>query len=240
MVKRFFDQPIKAITLVGMSGVGKTHFAAKLERWGWRNHSCDYFIGAEKLKLEVTPQDLSALSAFIGKLGDPKKGGLPLAEFKARQKLYYDAECDSLDAACDLAEDAAQNFVNDASGSLCEIEDEALIARLAERTLFVYIEASEQENARILERARNYPKPLFFPPSRFDAWLAEYMKEKSLVSSDKVEPEDFARWVFPRLFESRLPKYQRLAELYGVTISSKDLHAGESEDGFMGLLRDVL
>jgi len=31
----------KAITLMGMSGVGKSHFSMQLAQWGWGHYSCD-------------------------------------------------------------------------------------------------------------------------------------------------------------------------------------------------------
>lgn len=124
----------KAITLLGMSGAGKTHFSQRLAAWGWEHYSCDFEI-AKRLGIEVSVDDLSALSSFIGQVGDEAKGGLPIEEFKRRQKLYIDAE---MQALRDVPYGAGR-LVNDSTGSFCEIEDEMLIAEVADKLSLIHI-----------------------------------------------------------------------------------------------------
>ena len=47
--KEFLDNPNKAITLLGMSGVGKTTLANKLPKSKWFHYSGDYRIGTKYL-----------------------------------------------------------------------------------------------------------------------------------------------------------------------------------------------
>ncbi|MGB4056781.1 MAG: ATPase [Alphaproteobacteria bacterium] len=234
--REFLDQERKAVTLMGMSGVGKTYLACQLKGWGWDFYSCDYEIGTKHLNIPVTPEDLSLLSGYIGKLGNPAMGGMGLAEFKKRQKAYYDAEC----AAVEAIGGSKKNFVNDSTGSLCEIMDEGVIRRLGAKTLIVYIQSDEAHNRTVIERARLYPKPLFFPPAKFDEWLAEYLGAKGLSGADDIVPDEFSRWVFPRLLESRLPKYQKIADTYGVTIPAADLKDVKSERDFVDVVAAAL
>jgi len=225
----------KAITLLGMSGAGKTHFSQRLAAWGWVHYSNDFEI-AGSLGINVEIDDLSALSAFVGQVGDETKGGLNLAEFIHRQKLYYGAECSVLEnMPIESAQKGSGKFVNDSTGSFCEIEDEGLIARVAEKTLLVYIETDEATQAEVIARAVEYPKPLYFPTAKLNDWLDEYCAARR-VDVDKIEPNDFSAWVFPKLFESRLPKYERLAEQYGVKVSAADLHGCQSEAAFLELI----
>lgn len=241
---QFLNQPKKAITVIGMSGLGKTHISCFLSQNGWTHYSCDEVIGRDYLSgfldKPVTKKDLSSLSRFIGKLGDQRKGGLPIVEFKRRQKLYYDAECDALRQVQDELMRSPGHFINDSTGSLCEIEDAALIEQLGQKTVFVYIRASDDDETRILERAAIHPKPLFFPPAQFDAWLEEYTKLEQIARVGDLDPDAFARWVFPVLFKSRLPKYQRLADLYGVTIEADDLKSVETGEDFIDLIAKAL
>ena len=240
----------KAVTLMGMSGVGKSYLGNLMSHWGWTYYSCDYIIGTKYLADEkvdgvtigskVKAEDLSILSRFIGQLGDPEKGGLPLEEFKRRQKLYYDAECASLDNVAASIEKSPGSFVNDSTGSLCEIEDEALLSRVGAATLFVYLEAGRQDEKLVLQNAQDYPKPLFFPPAQFDAWLAEYMDARGIKDAGLIDPPNFSRWVFPRLFAERLPKYRRLADQYGVTVLASDMRAVRTEKDFITVVAKAL
>ncbi|MGB0720055.1 MAG: hypothetical protein ACPGRX_06255, partial [Bdellovibrionales bacterium] len=171
----------KAITLLGMSGAGKTHFSQRLAAWGWGHYSNDFEI-ARRLDINVRVDDLSALSGFIGQVGDPAQGGLPLDEFRRRQRLYYDAEVGTLKKI----KIDTDRFVNDSTGSFCEITDDAVIADVADKTLLVYIETDPNDHTDIIKRAQDYPKPLYFPPAQFDAWLGEY------CAAQGVEPDTMA------------------------------------------------
>ncbi|MGH1397906.1 MAG: hypothetical protein ACRBCT_01700 [Alphaproteobacteria bacterium] len=221
----------KVITLLGMSGAGKTHFSARMVGWGWSHYSNDYEI-AKRLGISVTVDDLSALSAFVGQVGDVERGGLSLEEFKRRQVAYMDAEMDVLR---DMPEGAAR-LVNDSTGSFCEIEDEGVIAEVAAKSTLVYIETDAASHEEVIQRAVEYPKPLYFPPALFDGWVEEYCEVQG-TQVDGIVPNDFSAWVFPKLFASRLPKYERLAAEYGVKVRAQDLHACEDEAQFLALVK---
>lgn len=247
--EEFSKQPYKAITFIGMSGAGKTHTACRLAEWGWESYSCDYLIGTRYLRemidrdATIEVDDIGSLSAFVGQIGDPKRGGLPLEEFRRRQKLYYDAECAvlrNMGAAMQNAHKEGRSFVNDAAGSLCEIEDEKLLAEVGKKSLFVYLKVSQEDHAEILRRAINAPKPLYFPPKFFKERLAAYMAEFDLKSDNEIDPGEFLRWVFLYLLEARLPKYQRLADKYGVTIPVAKMRDIKSEGDFLSCVEAAL
>lgn len=241
----FERQPFKRITLIGMSGAGKTYISAQLERMGWQNYSCDYVIGAEYLKDEMgvsgdfTIENIGALSIYLGKLGSKTHGGFDLKTFKARQKAYYEAECAALDVMGQRIEDT-KHFVHDSTGSLCEIEDEGLLRQIGKQTMFVYLKADAETEAEVLKRAQDYPKPLFFPPQFLRDKLQNYMDLNSLLSVDDIVPDDFSRWVFPLLFEARKPKYQKLADLYGVSIPAKAFADFSTSDDFISIIAEHL
>lgn len=119
--EQFARWDAKSITLLGMSGVGKTHLSGRLRAANWFHYSADYRIGTrylsepilDNIKRQVmqvpflrellrtdsiyisnniTVDNLTAVLTFLGKLGRPAQAGLDLQEFKRRQKLYRDAE----------------------------------------------------------------------------------------------------------------------------------------------------
>ncbi|MCI5059635.1 MAG: hypothetical protein MRY79_01030 [Alphaproteobacteria bacterium] len=232
-VQEFQKIDNKVVTLMGMSGLGKTYLSNILARSGWLHYSCDVEI-AGKMGISVETQDLSALSDYIGQVGDEAQGGLPLEEFKKRQKQYYEAECAVLSELTNVIGNA--NLVNDSTGSFCEITDEDLIQKIADQSLIIYIQANEQEEREILKRATEYPKPLYYPADMLDEWLENYMTEQNLADIDDIAPNDFARWVFPKLFRTRLPKYEHIANKYGVTIPSDKLRNVKNADEFLGVV----
>jgi hypothetical protein len=111
----------KRITLLAMSGAGKTTLANKLPKAKWFHYSGDYRIGTKYLREpildnikrqamsvpflrdlllsdsiyisnKITVDNLAPVSTFLGKVGDPAQGGLSLQEFKRRQNLHRQAE----------------------------------------------------------------------------------------------------------------------------------------------------
>lgn len=229
----------KAITLMGMSGVGKSYFSMKLAEWGWHNYSCDVEIGKDLLGVEneLQPDDIRVLMEYLGLLGDPSKGGIVMKEFIKRQKFYKISEMLTLLRLYQrIDKSEADYFVNDSTGSLCEITDEDVINYVGDVTQIVYIKASGAEEAELLQRAQDYPKPIYYPPALFKGWVDEYLAEQGLSDVSEIDPQGFARWVFPILLESRKPKYQAIADKHGITITSAQLKACESEQDFKELI----
>ena len=107
----------KKVTLLGMSGVGKTYLSTLLCGHNWFHYSGDYRIGTRYLDepiLDIIKQqamqvsflrellrrdwiyirnnikvdDLGSVLSFVGKLGDPEQGGVALEDFVHRQAQY--------------------------------------------------------------------------------------------------------------------------------------------------------
>lgn len=244
----------KVITLMGMSGVGKTYLSMLMAKEGWHHYSCDLEIGVNFLKKDieqtlnepcrVTANDLSQLSQYVGRLGAADKGGLPFDEFKRRQQQYLEAECQSLRQLKFVVRHVNQHgmhhVINDSTGSLCEINDDVLLDSIDENSLIVYIKATPEQEQEVLKRAQEYPKPLFFSPEKFEGWVEEFFNEKGLSDAGEIDTDEFSRWVFPKLFKNRLPKYQAIADKYGVTISSEEFLNVRTADDFIAVIRKHL
>ena len=242
--QEFLDQPRKAISLIGMSGVGKSYMSSKLAGWGWTNYSCDHLIAtkylADQVEGAVTADNILNLSNFVGQVGDPAHGGVDVSEFQHRQNMYYKAECAVLRDLPKALENIVGHFVNDSSGSMCEVQDKAIIDSVGQKTLLVYMRVRQEDHADILERAIAYPKPLFFPPAFFTERMKAFLKKFELDNVEQIKPDVFLSWVFPYLFESRLPKYKALADQYGVTISTGAFTDINSEDEFITMIAEHL
>ena len=66
------------------------------------------------------------------------------------------------------------------------------------------------------------------------------MQENSLPYVALIDPDDFVRWIFPRLFYSRIPRYEAIAGEHGYTITTDELHQARDEIDFLDLICSVL
>ncbi len=193
----------------------------------------------------ISIDNLKPLASFLGKVGNPELGGLGLKEFKRRQELHRQAEIAAMKDVPDFIHKAHQvygynHFINDAGGSLCELEDPQVMECLAEHTLILYIRATQTDEKELIQRAELAPKPMYYQESFLEQQLAIFMREQSLEYVALVNPDDFVRWVFPRLFYARIPRYESIAKEFGYTISTTDLSVVHNEEDFLTLVAGVL
>lgn len=270
----FLDWESKSITLMAMSGAGKTTLANKLPRQKWFHYSGDYRIGTKYLDEpildnikrramdvpflrelllsdsiyicnNVTVDNLTPVSSFLGKIGNPELGGLSLKEFKRRQQLHHQAEIAAMLDVPDFIKKSEdiygyKHFINDAGGSLCELSNKAVLETLAKHTLILYIKIPPDLEKTIIERAKTDPKPLYYREAFLDEKLAEFMVKHHYSDPETIPPDEFVTWVFPELFKSRLPRYEAIARQYGYTIDANDAAQVNNEDDFIRLIADAI
>jgi len=193
----------------------------------------------------ISVHNLNPVSSFLGKLGDPEKDGLPLDEFTRRQHLHHEAETNAmLDVPQFIKKAQAiygySNFINDAGGSVCELENPAVIECLAQHSLILYIKATAEDEKALIERAKSDPKPMYYREEFLSEKLATYLQEKNLPYISLIDPDDFVRWIFPRLLESRKPRYESIAKEYGYTVSSTDINQVTDEKSFLDIVERAI
>ena len=131
-------------------------------------------------------------------------------------------------------------FINDAGGSLVELDDEQTEKTLAANTLILYLKPDEEIERRLVQRAISDPKPLYYNEKFLDRKLAEYLSEAELESPGEIVPDDFVRWIFPALVAHRRPKYEALAARHGYTLSARLSEAITDERDFLDFIASVL
>jgi hypothetical protein len=262
-VEEFRHWKHKNVTLLGMSGVGKSYLSSMLQGKQWFHYSGDYRIGTRYLDehiLDMIKQqamqvpflkdllrkdwihisnnikvdDLGPVLSFVGKLGNPALGGVELDEFIRRQAIYRQAEIDAMLEVPEFIRKAQHiygypHFINDVGGSLCELEEPDVIESLIDCSLILYIQVTNQG-------AQSSPKPLFYRPEFLQQHLQMYFEETGLEYAAQIDPDDFARWVFPHLFHSRIPRYEAIAQPHGYTVTSDEVAQVKDEDDFLALI----
>ena len=267
----YLDAPHKAVALFGMSGLGKTTIANLLRQQGnWFHYSVDYRIGtrymgehiADNFKRaamkvpflrelllsdsvyiasNLTFENLAPLSTYLGKPGDPQKGGIAFAEYVSRQRLHRAAEIAAMQDTVAFIQRAQEiygypHFLCDTSGSLCEVVDPAdaadpVLSKVAAHVLLVQIRGTEHDADELARRFDLAPKPMYYPEDFLHETWADYMAEKG-VSAAEVNPDDFIRWGFRRLLTHRLPRYDAIARHWGVTVDAEDVAKVRCEADF--------
>ncbi len=265
----------KKVTLLGMSGVGKTYLSTLLRNSQWFHYSGDYRIGTRYLdepimdmikqqamqvpflkdllrndwisiKNNIKVHNLGPVLSYVGKLGNPELGGVELEDFIKRQALYREGEVAAMHDVPGFINKAQniygyQHFVNDVGGSLCELDDPKVIDTLVQNTLILYIQVTDKEEEnKLIERAKNAPKPLYYRAEFLHEQLEIYLKENNLQYAAQMVPDEFTRWVFPRLFHSRIPRYEAIAKPHGYTVTSQEVSQVKNQHDFLQLLEKVI
>ncbi|WP_101068754.1 ATPase [Roseovarius salinarum] len=251
----------KQVLLYGMSGLGKTHVSNLLRDSGhWFHYSIDYRIGtrymgeliADNAKAHamqvpflrdlllsdsiyigsnITFDNLAPVSAYLGKPGDPDKGGLPIAEYRRRQEQFRRAEIAALQDTGHFIERSHRlygypHFVCDTGGSICEWvdpddPDDTLLTELSRHCLLVWIKGDAAHTEALIRRFDRAPKPMAYQPEFLDRVWNDYLAKEG-CAPDKVDPDAFIRWAYSRALAHRQPRYEAMAK-WGVTVTADEI-----------------
>lgn len=268
----------KRVLLFAMSGLGKTYLSSMLRVQGnWFHYSVDYRIGtrymgehivdnfkreamktpflADLLRSDsiyiasnITFENLSPLSTYLGKPGREDKGGIPIEEYRKRQAQHHVAETAALMDTPHFAQRADdlygyQNFVCDSGGSICEVVDpndpkDPVLNCLRDNTLMVWIKGTEDHTEELIRRFDKAPKPMCYQKAFLsDAW-ASYLREMGQAPHD-VDPDHFIRWTYARAMAHRQPLYQGMSK-WGITITAEQAQSVSSPQDFEELIAQTL
>ncbi|MGC8202374.1 ATPase [Aliiroseovarius sp. PTFE2010] len=273
------DAPQKRVMLFGMSGLGKTFVSTMLRDSGdWFHYSADYRIGtrymgehiADNFKAEamknpflaellrtdsvyiasnITFDNLTPLSTYLGKPGDPAKGGLPIDEYRMRQAQHTVAEIAAMQDTPHFINRAKRlygydNFVCDTSGSICEVVDpenpeDPVLKPLSQVLLPVWIRGSHAHTEELIRRFDRAPKPMCYRPEFLSAQWDAYLAARG-VAPDAVDPDDFIRFTYARALAHRQPIYRAMAENWGVSVDAADVAQVSTAQDFTDLIAHAL
>ncbi|WP_299045194.1 ATPase [uncultured Tateyamaria sp.] len=268
----------KRVLVFGMSGLGKTHMSTTVRDSGtWFHYSIDYRIGtrymgeriadnakAEAMKVpflrdllmsdsiyigsNITFHNLSPVSTYLGKPGDPAKGGLPINDYRRRQEQFRQSEIAALQDTGYFAERAQAlygypNFICDTGGSICEWVDPAddndpLMTTLSSVALPIWIKGDDAHTAALVARFDKAPKPMAYQPEFLLECWTTYLAETG-EAEDKVDPNAFVRWTYARALAHRQPRYEAMAR-WGVTVTADEVASLRGEADFVELVSAAL
>jgi hypothetical protein len=270
--------PHKRVLLFAMSGLGKTHISQTLRDSGdWFHYSIDYRIGtrymgeyiADNAKAEamknpflrelllsdsiylgsnLTFDNLTPVASYLGKPGNPAKGGMAMQEYRRRQEQFRQAEIYALHDTEYFIHRAQAlydypNFVCDTGGSICEWANaddpnDPILTELSQHTLLVWIKGDEDHTQELIHRFDKSPKPMAYQPEFLTRMWSKYLSENNCQESE-VDPDSFIRWTYAQALAHRQPRYEAMAK-WGVTVTAKDLAKVTDATSFDDLIARAL
>ena len=260
--KDWVNAPHKNVLFFGMSGLGKTYLSKLLRANGdWFHYSIDYRIGTRymgeyiaddfkakamevpflrelllsdsiKISSKIRFDNLTPLSTYLGKPGDPQKGGLKIGEYQRRQTQFRAAEIAALMDTGQFIDRAQKiygypNFICDTGGSICEWIDQdlgandPLISELRKTCLMVWLKGGEAHTQALIERFDRAPKPMAYHPAFLIQKWHEYLNEFNYLAGD-IDPDNFIRWTYAQALAHRQPLYEHMAK-YSIILDNKDV-----------------
>ena len=268
----------KRVLLFGMSGLGKTYISNMLRAHGdWFHYSIDYRIGTrylgelisdsyklaamktpylgELLKSDsiyiesnITFDNLTPLSNYLGKPGNIELGGIPIAEYEKRQEQHRKAEIAALlDTGYFVSRSKEiyqyENIICDSGGSICEVEDpedpnDPVMKHLSQNTLLVWIKGSEAHTEALIDRFDKNPKPMCYQESFLATKWEEFLSLKN-INANKVDPNEFIRWTYSKALSHRQPRYEKMSK-WGITVKAEDIEQVKNTNQFNLLIENTL
>ena len=129
------------LSLIGMSGAGKSYWAKRMQSQGYRSIICDNLI-AEQLGPLISSSEKSTLglAAWMGKPDQPG--------YKEAQAKYLELETKVVTQICDELEQSSESddkVIIDTTGSLIYLEPQ-LIKRIKKLSFLVYLRLEENSS----------------------------------------------------------------------------------------------
>ncbi|WP_083097537.1 ATPase [Pseudophaeobacter leonis] len=273
------DAPQKRVLFFGMSGLGKTYVSNILRGAGsWFHYSVDYRIGtrymgeyiADNAKAEamknpflrdlllsdsiyigsnITFENLTPVSSYLGKPGNPDAGGLAMDEYRRRQDQFRQAEERALLDTEYFADRAHRlygypHFICDSGGSICEWVDpedpeDQILTELSQQCLMIWIKGDEAHTEELIRRFDRAPKPMSYQPEFLDRVWEDYLNQMG-VSEGDVDPDAFIRWTYAQALAHRQPRYAAMAQNWGITVTADQISGVKTEADFNSLIAQTL
>ncbi|HWF12444.1 MAG TPA: hypothetical protein VG272_01820 [Candidatus Acidoferrales bacterium] len=179
------------ISLIGMSGAGKSYWSQKFAGAGFHVIGVDDRI-EEKLAPELAKDGYRGIGGVAAWMGWPDS-----PTYRAREKKYLDYEVEAMrEALNEIEASGNQGIILDTTGSVVYTGDE-ICRRFQKLTTVVYLEASPDEENLLIARYMSSPKPVL--------WEDQFVPRAGESTPDTIER------CYPQLIAHRKEMYKRYA-----------------------------
>jgi len=181
------------LTLIGMSGTGKSYWSKKLESQGFRRFGCDDLITAHLAKkLNLSDMNLFNMHQWVGYPDEES--------YDQRAMVYLQTEEEILQEIIAYLEnsDPEENIVIDSTGSVIYMP-ERILTSLAALSKIIYLDITTQDFDMMLKYYLENPVAIIW-----NGYFQPYANED--------RSQTFKR-CHPKLIHSREEQYKQLAQL---------------------------
>ena len=183
------------LSLIGMSGSGKSHWSMRLAETGFHRFCCDEMI-ARNLAAELTRADgtVMDLGEWMGFPYEPN--------YKERETIYLNHEIKVLDEilgyVADPARDPGEDIVVDTTGSVI-YTGETVLGKLCSHTTVVHFSTPPEVQERMLDVYKARQRPVLW---------------RDLFNQQPAEANETAlARCYPELLSSRERLYEKCADV---------------------------
>ena len=196
------NQPLR-LSLIGMSGSGKSHWVKNLKALGCPTVCCDDLIEARLAPILKAGgyEGINGVAAWMGWPDTPT--------YPERESEYLREEIATLDEQLtSLEKDPQRELVIDTTGSVI-CTGNHILHRLRKHTTVVYLAASDQEVDLLIQRYLRDPKPVL--------WQGVFQQRPGET------PQDTVMRCYPLLIAARRRSYEALAHLTIPTLVTREM-----------------
>ena len=184
------DKPLR-LSLIGMSGSGKSHWTRNLGALGFPTVSCDDQIES-RLAPALQSSGYSGINGVAAWMGWPDS-----PTYAGREADYLAEEIHTLDEVLTaLEKNRRQELILDTTGSVIYTGNN-LLMRLRRQMTVVYLAASATEQQLLIERYLTDPKPVL--------WRGAFQPRQGEA------PRETVARCYPALIAARRQRYEALA-----------------------------
>jgi shikimate kinase len=208
------NQPLR-LSLIGMSGSGKSHWVKNLNALGCATVCCD-----DQIETRLAP--ILKAGGYTGINGVAAWMGWPdSATYAERESEYLREEIATLDELLtSLEKDPQRELVIDTTGSVI-CTGNHILHRLRKLTTVVYLAVSDQEMDLLIQRYLRDPKPVL--------WQGVFQQRRGET------PQDTVVRCYPLLIAARRRSYEALAHLTLPTLVTREMSPpGTSRNAAVG------
>lgn len=181
------------LSLIGMSGSGKTYWSKKLEKAGYLRICCDDLI-EERLSDELVKLGYKGIQDVARWMGQPYE-----ERYKQSSKKYLNLETEIMKNVLETLKTLRkENIVVDTTGSVI-YAGQAILTALRKLTTIAYLNVPESVKEEMFEIFLKDPKPIFWGKS-----FQKNNKESNLQALSRC---------YPKLLQYRSILYKRYADI---------------------------